>query len=67
MKAIYVCQESGSGDLHFETLAAFTSDEKLKAFMEKLKKKHPDGDFGVYDDYRMIAVDPVELGDAGLS
>lgn len=64
MKAIYVCRQSGSGDLHYEVLALFTSDEKLEAFMKKLKEKHPDADFGIYENYDDFVVDPVELSDA---
>lgn len=60
MKAIYLVQTSGSGDDHDFIIAAFTTDEKLNKYMEKLKAKYPNEYFTVLD-YEPVEIDPIEI------
>lgn len=68
MKGVFYTFSSSSGDSHFDLVAIFTTEEKAKTYVEKLKafaKKNPkkfeyDPDFVIWD-YTAPEVDPEEV------
>jgi hypothetical protein len=69
MKGVFYTFSSCSGDSHFDLIAVFTTEEKAKAYVEKLnafakanpKKFQSDCEFVIWD-YTPPEVDPEEIG-----